>query len=113
MYLEPHPQGAGAPERLNGEGVERARPGAGVDLRLDGGDVEICQAHPFAPAYPQHLARVSTLVRHDAERLFCTEVHSKALKAVLPMGSLASAAPDLHYARAPSAGRGRGQTMGK
>src|SRR5262245_11827222 len=92
MHLEAHPERAGSAERLDGKGVQSAGPGAGVDLGLDGGDAEIGQPHPFAPAYPQFVARVCAPVAHAAEELISMESHCKALAAVLPMGSLASCA---------------------
>jgi hypothetical protein len=48
VQLEAEPEHSTAPEGLDPVGVKRARPGAGVDLRLDGVDMKVGQAHPRA-----------------------------------------------------------------
>jgi hypothetical protein len=50
MQLETEPERAPAAERLDVVGMERAGPGAGIDLCLDGADAKIGQPDPFAPA---------------------------------------------------------------
>jgi len=57
MQLETEPERAPAAERLDAVGVQRARPGAGVDLGLDRADAKIRQPDPFAPADLERLFR--------------------------------------------------------
>ena len=57
MQLETEPERARPAERLDTISVQRAGPRAGIDLRLDGADLEIWQRDPFAPADLERLFR--------------------------------------------------------
>ena len=57
VQLEFQPQRPAAAERFDAVGVQRAGPGAGIDLRLDGGDLETGQRDPFAPTNLKRLFR--------------------------------------------------------